>query len=120
MLECEVLVGEGLVAPDCGGAGTIAVDEVTALTHEFGDLDSNRSAGTLICKQSIAIVTAVERKRPYDSVKLGPLVSLWPAGSVLRFAGAELAEVLSGLGDYIGEELKCDASKRLACEMLVT
>jgi hypothetical protein len=42
------------------------------------------------------------------------------AGSVLRFAGAELAEVLSGFGDYIGEELECDASKRLAFEMSVT
>jgi hypothetical protein len=38
MLQVEVLVGEALGAVDARGACAVAVDEVTALAHKFGDL----------------------------------------------------------------------------------
>jgi hypothetical protein len=44
-------------------------------------------------------------------VELGALVALGPAGGVLGLAGAELAEVLGRLGDYILEQLKGDAAE---------
>lgn len=49
-----------------------------------------------------------------DAVELGALVALWPAYIALGFAGAELAEVLSGLGDDVLEELEGDAAEGLA------
>jgi hypothetical protein len=52
-------------------------------------------------------------------VELAPLVALRPPEMVLRLARAELAEVLGGLGDYIGEELELDAAERFSCEMEV-
>lgn len=46
-------------------------------------------------------------------MELGSLVALRPAGGVLGLAGAELAKVLSGLGDDVLEELERDAAERL-------
>jgi hypothetical protein len=47
-------------------------------------------------------------------MELGTLVALGPAGGVLGLAGAELAEVLGRLGDYILEQLKGDAAEGFA------
>lgn len=44
MLEGKVLILEGLEAPDTRRASAISVKEVTALTHEVGDLFSAISA----------------------------------------------------------------------------
>ena len=54
-------------------------------------------------------------ERTYNAVEFAPLVALRPARRVLRFACAELAEVLCGLGGDVLEELEGDASQRLAC-----
>ena len=48
-----------------------------------------------------------------------PLVTLWPALRVSMLAGAELAEVLGGLGDDVGEELHFDAAQWLATQRYV-
>jgi len=37
---------------------------------------------------------------------------------VLRLAGTELAEIFSGFGDYVGEELELDAPEWLPWWML--
>jgi hypothetical protein len=49
-------------------------------------------------------------------VEFTPFVTLWPAQVVFVLAGAELAEVLGGLGDCVGEELNFDAAEWLAFE----
>lgn len=46
-------------------------------------------------------------------MKLAALVALGSADSVLGLAGAELSEVLGGLGDDIFEELERDAADGL-------
>ena len=38
MLKCEVLVGKGFGSVNGGAAGAVAVEEVTALTHEVLNL----------------------------------------------------------------------------------
>lgn len=42
MLEGEILVGERFGAVDCGAAGAVAVEEVSALDHEAFDLSCFR------------------------------------------------------------------------------
>lgn len=59
------------------------------------------------------------RYKAYNSMKLGALVALRPSSRVFGLAGAELAEVFGSLGDYILEEFKRDATKRLTCRVLV-
>jgi hypothetical protein len=44
-------------------------------------------------------------------VEFTPFISLGPPEVVLRLAGAELAEILGGLGDDIGEELELDSAQ---------
>lgn len=39
MLQGEVLVLKGLVPPDARRARAVAVEEVTSLAHEVGDLE---------------------------------------------------------------------------------
>lgn len=46
----------------------------------------------------------------YHSVKFTPLVTLHSPGRGLVLAGAELAEILGGLGDCVGEKMKFDAT----------
>jgi hypothetical protein len=53
-------------------------------------------------------------RRAYNAVELGALVALGAAQVVLGLAGAELAEVLGGLGHHVLEELEGDASEGLA------
>lgn len=50
----------------------------------------------------------------HDSVKFATFVALRSTQVVLRLSGAELAEVLGGLGDYIGEELELDSAEWLS------
>lgn len=47
-------------------------------------------------------------------MKLGSLVSLRAAASVLGFSCAKLSKVLGSFWDYILEELKCDATEGFA------
>lgn len=54
------------------------------------------------------------REKTYNSVELRSLVTLWSTERVLMFAGAELAEVFSRSGHYIGEELECYAAEWFA------
>lgn len=54
----------------------------------------------------------------YDAVKLGTLVALGTANVALGLARAELAEILSSLGNHVLEELKGDTAKRLAWGVL--
>ena len=49
-----------------------------------------------------------------DAVELGALVALGLATGVLGLAGAELPEVLGGLGDDVLEKLECDAAEGFA------
>lgn len=55
----------------------------------------------------------------HDAVELATLIPLRPAEVVLGLARAELAEVLGGLGHYIGKELELDAAQRLPWWMSV-
>jgi len=84
--QVEVLVLE-LLAVDALTSGAVAAGEVTTLEHELGD----------------------------DAVEAGALVveGLAALSSAL-LAGAESAEVLSGLGDLVGEELHDDPASGLA------
>ena len=50
----------------------------------------------------------------HDSMEFASFVALWTAEMVLCLTGAELTEVLGGLGDYIGEELELDTSQRFS------
>jgi hypothetical protein len=50
----------------------------------------------------------------YNAVKLGSLVSLWPANRVLALACAKLTKIFGGFGSDIFEELKCDSAKWFA------
>lgn len=86
MRNRKVLVREGFRAVDACAAGAIAVQEVAALQHEVFD----------------------------DAVELGAFVALGAAQVVLRLAGAELAEVLGGLGDGVGEEFDFEAAEGFA------
>lgn len=80
--EVEVLISK-LVAVDGLAASAVAAGEVTTLDHEVLD----------------------------DTVELGALVAEGLARLAhALLAGAESAEVLSGLGDDVGEELKDDAA----------
>jgi hypothetical protein len=47
-------------------------------------------------------------------MELGALVALGLAAGVLGLAGAELAEILGGLGDDVLEELEGDAAEGFA------
>ena len=53
-------------------------------------------------------------------MELGRLVALGPAGGVLGLAGAELAEVLGRLGNYILEQLKGDAAEGFTWRKMVS
>jgi hypothetical protein len=55
----------------------------------------------------------------YDAVELAALVALRAPEVVLRLTGAELAEVLGGLGDDISEELELDPSEGFSYTALV-
>jgi hypothetical protein len=45
------------------------------------------------------------RRKTYDAVELAPFISEWLPAWALVLACAELAEVLGGLGDGVGEEV---------------
>lgn len=88
MLEIEVLVFE-LGAVNALPACSIARSEITTLDHELLD----------------------------DTVETAALVTEWFAGLALPLlAGAEGAEVVCGLGDYIVVQLKGDATFLLVAD----
>jgi hypothetical protein len=113
VLEDEVLVGEALGAVDAGGARAVAVEEVAALAHEVADLGASSVRVREVAW--VMVTVAAEKGETHDTVELAPLVALRPAQVVLGLAGAELAEVLGGLGDYVGEELELDAAQGFSC-----
>lgn len=47
MLKSEVLIGEGLSTIYRRAASAVAVQEVSTLDHEVGDLESTRLAGDM-------------------------------------------------------------------------
>jgi len=47
-------------------------------------------------------------------VKLGSLVSLWPANRVLALACAKLTKIFGGFGSDVFEELKGNSAEWLA------
>ena len=47
-------------------------------------------------------------------MEFGALVALRPPLSILRLARAELAEILSGLGSDVGEQLHLDSTQRFS------
>ena len=82
MSQLEVLIRETLRAIDSRGSRPIAVQEVSALNHEFFD----------------------------DSMEFAALVALRTAEMGLRFSRAELTEVLGGARDNVCEELHFDSA----------
>jgi hypothetical protein len=55
----------------------------------------------------------------YDAVELAAFVALRAPEVVLGLTGAELAEILGGLGDDISKELELDPSEGLSYAALV-
>lgn len=140
MLQQKILVRKALGAVDAGRSGAVAVEEVTALAHEVGDLfpfvnhnfvsiDWPSTKNSFFPKEpeqkdrkTDELGSLEERNKQkvndktYNTVELAPLVPLRPAKVVLALARAELAEVLGRLGDDVFEELKGDAAEGLAAE----
>lgn len=75
VLEGEVLVVKGLVAPDGGGACAVAVEEVAALADEVCDL----LCVSEFCLENKEWEREGKGKGTDDAVKLGALVALWSA-----------------------------------------
>lgn len=73
MLQDKIFILESAASVDASLASTVAVEEVTALDHESLDY----------------------------AVETGVFVALWLALWILRFAGAELAEVFGSLWDDV-------------------
>jgi hypothetical protein len=108
VLDCEVFVFELFQPVDTSRAGAVAVEEVASLAHEVFDL-----RGGVRC-----LVIWGRGEGTDDSVELAAFVALGSSEVVLRFAGAELAEVLSCFGNYICEELELDSAEWLAWMVL--
>lgn len=88
MHKLKILIRKSLRAIDTRAPRTISVQKITTLDHKLLDY----------------------------AVELRAFVPLRPAQMVLRLACAELAEVLGGSGDGVGEEFHFDPAKWFAAE----
>lgn len=142
MLQQEILVRETLGSVDASRPRAIAVEEVTALAHEVGDLfllffvsflsEHSSPANFVSCLFLTSLTyenkskergkkrrergAKEEKKKTYNPMELAPLIPLRPTEVVLALARAELTKVLGRLGDYVREQLEGDAAEGLTAE----
>lgn len=102
MLERKVLIIKRLEAPDASRATAIAIEKITALAHEVGNLGVFFSSVLAWAFQKHIFIPE-ERNQTHNTMKFRALVPLRPADRILALSRTELAKVFCRLGDYILE-----------------